>query len=518
MSIRYPDPDWRETGRLERARGTFESSEAMAPITLRDLAGVAFRHGALALKVFTGVLLGAVATAFLLPEQYQARMTILVKRERADAVVSPQPSSTTQVRSTEAAEEEDLNSAAELMKSRDLLEKTAAVCRLDQPSSYFWGLLRVGTGAANNVRLSRAVRRLDKDVKVEIVKKTSLIRVDYASADPVRSARVLSVLGDEYLRKYMAVHRPPGTFAFFEQQAEQYRQRLAAAEAKLSEFEGDADRGANTPQIQRDMTLQKASEFESNLRRSEAAMAMTTERIRSLEGMAAAVPVRLTTADKKVDNAQLLEQLKSTLLNLELKRAEMRDKFESGYRPYQELETQIAETRTAIAREEKAPLREETTDRNPTYQWLDGELARARADLAAYRAESATLSGIVGSYRRDALRLEEKQIVEQALLRTIKAEEASYLLYANKREEARISDALDAERIANVSITEAPVAPTLPVHSRWFLALLGVPFAACVSVGSAFIADHFDVSFRTPGELALALNTPVLAALPDRTD
>jgi uncharacterized protein involved in exopolysaccharide biosynthesis len=244
-------------------------------------------------------------------------------------------------------------------------------------------------------------------------------------------------------------------------------------------------------------------------------MAQTQERIRALGALAAATPSRLATTDRKADNPQLLGQLKLSLLTLELQRTQLLDNFEPSYRPVQEVEAQIAQARAAIAREEKAPVREETTDRNPTYQWLDGELARARADLASYQAQATATAQIVRDYRSNALLLNQKDIEQQDLVRTVKAGEANYLLYLNKREEARISDALDTQRITNVAIVETPAVPALPVHSRWLYVLLGIPCASVASVGSAFVADHFDASFRTPEEVAGFLNTPVLAAMPN---
>ena len=111
--------------------------------------------------------------------------------------------------------------------------------------------------------------------------------------------------------------------------------------------------------------------------------------------------------------------------------------------------------------------------------------------------------------------LDQKDIEQQDLIRTAKAKEANYLLYLNKREEARISDALDTQRIANVAIAEAATVPALPVHPRWLFVLLGILFAILVSAGAAFVADYFDASFRTADEVEAFLDTPVFAAMPN---
>ena len=87
--------------------------------------------------------------------------------------------------------------------------------------------------------------------------------------------------------------------------------------------------------------------------------------------------------------------------------------------------------------------------------------------------------------------------------------------YEKKREEARISNALDIRRIVNVAVAEAPTVPALPDGLRRLILLaLGLVFAAIASVTLALIIDYFDPSFRTPDEVEHFLGCPVLAAFP----
>jgi capsular polysaccharide biosynthesis protein len=100
----------------------------------------------------------------------------------------------------------------------------------------------------------------------------------------------------------------------------------------------------------------------------------------------------------------------------------------------------------------------------------------------------------------------------------VKEAEENDLLYKQKREEARIGDALDRQRIVNVAIAEAPTVPALPAHFHWALTLLlGFVLACLVSPVVAFTVDYFDPSLRTPDELRDVLQIPVLAALPKET-
>jgi uncharacterized protein involved in exopolysaccharide biosynthesis len=100
------------------------------------------------------------------------------------------------------------------------------------------------------------------------------------------------------------------------------------------------------------------------------------------------------------------------------------------------------------------------------------------------------------------------------LLHDLKATEEKYLLYLNKREEARIGDALDQGGILNVAIAEQATVPALPEVSGLSFAFIGLVSAGTLSVTLAFVTDYLNPSFRTPDEIVMYLGSPVLASLP----
>jgi uncharacterized protein involved in exopolysaccharide biosynthesis len=214
------------------------------------------------------------------------------------------------------------------------------------------------------------------------------------------------------------------------------------------------------------------------------------------------------------DNPQLLETLKSTLLNLQLKRTELLTKYAPSYPLVEEVDQQIAEAQGSISAEESKPLRDETTDQNPNYEWIRSELTKAQADLSGLKARAAASASVARQYRAQARSLGQAGVVQQNLLQDAKTQEDNYLLYVQKREEARISNALDERGILNVALAEEPIAPALPKRSPISVAFLTLALAVTVSFSAAFTADLIDPTFRTPDELAGYLSAPVLAALP----
>src|SRR5438874_6459134 len=98
------------------------------------------------------------------------------------------------------------------------------------------------------------------------------------SSDVCSSDLVLHTLVDVYVEKHLAVHRPPGTFEFFQQQTQQHNQLLEEAESRLVNF--SHKEGVVSPGQQKAATLEKLSEFQSDLERARVAIAETQKRIR----------------------------------------------------------------------------------------------------------------------------------------------------------------------------------------------------------------------------------------------
>ncbi len=477
----------------------------------RDWFALGFRHRRLIALSFLGVFTGAVLAAFLLPSRYQANTKILVRRERQDPLVTPD-ASIAMPQAPLGPTETELNSEIVLTKSPDLLEAVVTICGLQKTTSRSgWRSWFPVSWMAGDPKkeLATAVHEMEGALKVELLPKTNLISITYEDSNPQRAAQVLHTLVNLYMEKHLAVHRPAGTFEFFQQQTEQHKQGLEEAESRLIDFSQKQD--AVSPGQQKVATLQKLSEFQSQLKQTQVSIAETKKRISTLEEQASALPQRRTTQVRTADNPQLVEQLHTTLLNLELKRTELLQKFEPTYRLVQEVDTQIAQTRTAIAAEEK--LREETTDRNPIFEWVDSELTKARSQLAAEQTRAEVLTSTVRSYEQEASSLDQKEVLQQRLLRDQKANETNYLLYSRKQEEARISDSLDRSRIVNVAVAEAATVPAVPSRSRGMTLLVGFFAAIAVSLVVAAAAEHFNPSLRTSEEVQELLNVPVLALI-----
>jgi uncharacterized protein involved in exopolysaccharide biosynthesis len=482
------------------------SANRIVSFTVRDFAGMAFRRSRALLLCFFGILLGSILSAVLFPS-YRAQTEILVRHQRVDPVVTSEPTSPAVVSS--AVTEEEVNSEVELLKSEDVLRRVVTECGLDKSGSLSDTLLGLHDPER---RIAKAVKRLRSGIGIDSLPKTNIIRVSYVSSDPKKAAQVLSVLEEAYLQKHEEVLRTPGQFDFFDHETERAKGELTAAEERLKAFPRET--GTANPNLGRDITLQKVNDLNFSLAQTQAGIAEAKKKIDAMEQLAKTTPARLTTQMRQQDDAPVLQQMKSTLLNLELKRSDLASKYQPDYPPLQELDREIADTRAAIAGEKQ--LSDVTTDQNPAASWISSDLVKTKAELRGYEAKATETEMLARQTLASAQKLDAQGVEQQDLVRTAKTAEENFLLYSRKREEARITDAFDAQRILNVAITEKPSVPSLPSESLTMSLLVGLFLAVTVSAGVVFTLEYFDPSFRTPTEVEAFLNRPVLAAVPDQ--
>ncbi|MGH9563967.1 MAG: GumC family protein [Terracidiphilus sp.] len=471
--------------------------------TTRDVAAVLFRQWRTLLATFAAVAVLALISG-LWARKYEAHMKVLVLRQRMDTAVSGEPNAPAQA--TPAVTEEELNSEVELLRSEDLLRKVVVATGLQHRGWSVFGR------SDEDKRIALAVRKLSKDLHIDPVRKADVIAVSYQSSDPQLSAKVLNVLATDYMEKHREVHRASGEFIFFDQQTERFRHGLEESQARLADF--THENGVVSAGTERDLELQHLAEFDAAADQAQASAVETAQRIQFLQTQLATMHPRMTTQEKDTENQLLMQQLKSTLLNLELKRTELLTKYDPSYRLVQEVEKQIADTRSEIDAEENRPSKEETTDVDPTYAMLRSDLAKAQEDLTAYKARTDATRLVAADYLKTAERLQERALQQDDLEQTEKTQEENYLLYQKKREEARISDALDQRGILNVALAEQPIVPAIPVQSPVRAAGITLLLGFFASFGAAFAADYASPSFRTPDEVVGYLDMPVLASLP----
>lgn len=468
-------------------------SKSLLP-TRRELAARVFRQRTIAVVCFLLVVAGFVLSGQFRPK-YQSEMKILVRKQRVDPVVTSGQVSNPELQQM-AVTDEEINSQVELLRNEDLLRDVVLQAGL------------VPAGETNAITIAKAVRKLQTHLTVAPVTKTNLISARYQGSTPEQARRVLATLAQLFLVRQSESPDRDYQVSFFDQQVKSHRQALEAAQDRLAAFTHKT--GVVSADLQRELTVRQLNDTKAEHLQTQAAIADAEAREKAIAIEMAHQPQRISTDSSLGDNPQLLNQLKSTLLNLQLQRQQLLAKYDEHYRLVQDVDRQIATAQQMLDAQNQAPVRLNASGINPTRLALEGDLSKARAELSGLRAKDTQLTASSAGLKTSAEDLTDKDISQDALLRDVKTEKDQYQLYVDKLEQARMTAALDKNGILNVAIVQQPAMPALRENPVPAVLAATLFTGGLLSLGAAFLFDLFDPTIRTGAELVDGLQLPVL--------
>lgn len=424
----------------------------------------------------------------VMPRRYEATMKFLVNNERADLVITPEkaPAYTSRADVTET----EVNSEIELLKSQDLLENVVRDTRL-----YNSGKNEITN--PSRLTIARALRTLQRDLKIEAVRKTNIVNVSYRAPDPDVAVNVLRDLGDRYLTAHLAAHSTPGTYKFFTEQVERYSLQLTRVRAALGVFHRQKQL-FSLPQ-QQSAAVEQLASVEARLKTTNAEIAEQQARLSENQIQLAALPERVTTQVRSMPNQYAVEHLQSLLADLRNKRIDLAMKFKPGDRFLVEIDSQISATEQQLADIQTHSAAEQTTDLDTLHQSLKADSARGVIALKALEARRTELGSMHASYLAQLDSMDSNNATLQNLEQYEKEALENYALYSRRLDEARLADSLDQQRFSNVVAVEKPVSSPIPVFPKLSLNLaVGAFMGAFLSLALAFFKESKGNSSPAP--------------------
>lgn len=518
------------------ARTLGQQEPAVLPV--RDFLAMLARQRRIAVVAFALVFVFAIVYGLLLSDRYEANMEILVAQSelrRADPVLSGMANAQPIVSEQGSTADETLNSEVALLRSDDVLRQVVETCGLNRRPGLWYGAVDSLWSVASKLHMrgvmqavstvlpflrrptqaeltAKAVHRLADKLRIEIIKLSEVISVSYPSNSPQLAARVLRSLGAVYLNEHALARHPPGELKFFEKQTGLAHAALEKAEQQLVRFTQAGGVADGPAQLENALTRMSGTRAAQD--RTRAQLAGTEQQIVALQRQSRQLPPRQTTVLKSSDNGVLLQQLKSSLLNLQLRRTQLLTQYQPTYPLVIQTDKQIAQARAALASAEKSQLEERTTNLDPDFELVRENLTQARVSLASLQARAASQAAELQTDEAQVRNLQKQGIEQQDLLRRQKTAADNYLLMLHKQQEVQVSEELDKQRLLNVSIVQRASVPALPVHPAWWYAMYGILLGILAGFAAAAGADRLDPTLRTPEEVEMALHAPVLVTLP----
>ena len=500
-----------------------------------------FRYKRLIGTVALTAIVVATLGVFLIAPTYEATTQILLKTDdRAKTAVSAGDASPAFVSRT-VSYEEMLSHAAVLTSIDFLIEVVKTLAQnssgqkketesafadfLETAGSTIRAILRwpftlipKAYNALHGVRdtrtsIQKQAGELKEDLTVATGGGSNVLQITYEHEDPVRAARVANAMATTFLEYYSKIYMPNNAEKFFSDQTQDLREKLTAAEAAAVAFH--QKHNVFDSSTQRNGILVKLADFEAQLKTVRAEISAEKEKSLALKAESDVHPQQIpSSASEEPD--PVITQIKTNLLNLEVKRDELLTRYTPTSSTVKEVDSRITQVKKMLAAEDSKTKRT-TTSLNPVYQTLETQLALSRGQLAALEAREAVLASHVENYWSQLSELDTHALELTQLEREVERNRDAYARYVAKHEEARISTALDQSKIVNLSIVETAQVPFEPTEPKKILIILIAGVLGLVTgLGVAFVRDRFDSTVRTPREIEVYAGLPVLTTLPQR--
>ena len=463
------------------------------------------RHRYLFFSVFCAVCALGALYIFGSHKKYASRMELLVQNARSEQVItagrSEAPASAAEVT------EEELNSEIELLRSADVIDEVV------DPS---WSKVPpTKRPVVEQRRHEAAVGSLQGNLTVTPLRKSHLISVQLITRDPMQSTLVLQKLLSAFLQKKLQIAHPAGASQLFDQEAEHYRQEWHNAENGLSSFQ--QQHGIVSIADQETALQKQLFDADTQLRDANVEISELTRKLRDDDAQLNSLPKRRSTRETSIPASGTIDQLRTKLNELTLERTELVSKYNPGDRLIQQIDEQITQVQAALKASNGSSYAETSTDINPTWQLVEQDLSNTQSKLQGITGRRQELTTqIEGLNKR--LGMTEAQTQElNALQHRVAETEANYQVYAQKRDESRMTDVLDQHQLLNVAVAQEPtysLSPVRPVPLRdGFLTFITALFFASIVV---FLVENSRSTIDNDEELRAISRFPLLASLPIR--
>jgi len=491
--------------------------------SLRDIFHVIFKRKVQILLFFVAVFVTVAIGTFLATPVYNASAQILIKLGREDVFV---PTSGDARPFITSGREERINSEIEILKSRALAEKavkeigpTVLYEKLkDDKSSLFDRLFpSPATKLSGDEKVasefeSAATIFLDS-LAIEAISKSNVVRLNFKHTNPQTAALVANKLAEMYLDHRLAVHKTTKNVKFFKDQSELLKSKMTQFEEALKalkEKHNITDLGE-----ERAIFLRQIADLRAELNKTLSQRAETERRISQLRRQLSSTPSRISQGEEFDRNEVLIGNLEARLVELELKEKELLTKYTDGSRLIESVKEEIRIVSEKLAEQEKKSYTRKRSGANPTYQKLQETLFQNEAELNAIMAKAEAQQSQLINYQNQMDKLNQIEDELNQLKQQVNVNRENYLLYLSKFEESRISDAMDSEKIASVSLIQPARAPKEPVSPKKGLNMvLAVLLGAIGGLGLAFFMEHIDDKIEKVDDVEKGLKLPVLASIP----
>lgn len=503
-TVRYGDGNGHGNGN-GNGKGSYSSSwSASTSEQLREILHVIFKRKRWIGALFLAVAVPGLIATLLRKPSYTASAKVMISTQRSDPTL--QPTDLTKLETIQL-NESLVNSEVQVIGSRDLLERVVLALAVSGDGNGPPHLQNTG------VTFGSEVLGMGQNLSITPIKDSNVIQIDYKSSEPSFATRVVNRVVDEYLSYHAVVHGNKGLTQFYDEQRGVLEKRLHKAEDSLEAF--SEREGVVSPKDEIQASVRLVGEATSALRDVVAGISGTEERIRVVRDQIAAQP-EVIKREQALSVNPTITQLTSQLVERQIDRITLLRKYMDKDRHIHDNAEEIAQIKAQLDSETAEhptvvthqvyrvnPLRE---DRLHTLLDLEGSLREMRARQGMLEEELSRAN-------RHLVSLQQKSIEYDRLEEEVKNRRDTYELYVKREQEARISQAMDEQKLVNVDVVQRPALPLPRTDTQGISVALSLIAGLVVGVAGAFGREYLSQSLHSEGDVERHLGLPLLGTI-----
>jgi uncharacterized protein involved in exopolysaccharide biosynthesis len=436
------------TGRIAAEPTAHRPGEGF--LDLRVLSRMLWRRRFAALTLFLLANLGAALATLLSTPLFEASSTLLIKFGR-ESVYRPESGGERGVVVTRNREAM-INSEIQILRSSDVVRAVVDEMGVEK---LYPGLLREPSQGTPLEWI--AVARVLASLRAAAVPETDVIEVGFKHPDPDVAAQAVNLIVERFKEKHLEAFAEPEATKFLEEKAESARGHLEQAEQQLKAFQVEHP----------EFSLEQRDELVIRER------AQLIAEVGDVENQIASAQQQGMREDPIVGRA------KTQLLDLQLQEQKLLNTHSDQSRQVANVRREIARVQEFLAKQQAAT----DSQQLGTLGLLKQRKAQLEQRIAALDERLRAMPELAYQYRN--------------LTREVDSRQDTYQRYLKRLEDARTSEEMDRQKIANIRVIQKAQIPLAPVSPNPMLNLaVGVVLGLALAAGGVLLLEQIAPSGR----------------------
>ena len=443
---------------------------------------------------------------FMMKPVYQATASLIIDKEQSKSPLTGERTDYENYMSQSLT----FNTHFKLITSRQVLEEVVRNLKLDRRNEDIevspWkklltqvkGNIRLLLNKEKPVltpeaRLSMTIKALRKNLDIEHVRDTRLLKISAEDHDPVMAMAIANSLAKTYIQFNITnrLRASKNTLSWMSGQLYEMKKKLEDSEEAFMAYKQREN--LYSVEGKQKLIAGKISEFNDSMLKARNKRLEVDAKLQQLKRT---LKSKTGTLDvRSLIGNPLIDTLNTQLLDAEVELSRLSKVYKSKHPKIIQIKTKIDKTRKKLAQEVKKAIKSLNAERLVL-------LAREKA-----------MKKTIADFNQEALMTSRKELRYSILQRNVRTNQKLYDTLLSKVKESNVVKDADVSNIRVVSKAALPLVPIKPKKGLNFI--LSILFGLMTGVGLAFLLEYMDRSLRTEEDVQRYMDLPVLSVVPE---